>query len=540
MFLVPTSNFSYRNTKDFISRVRDGSENLYTFVSRSQPWNDDERPPNVQLSQKEERDTWDDMMLLRRILPSDIKEGIRRIPWVSGRVYDEFDDSENLDNKNFYVITEPDYDVYLCIGNNGGYESTVKPVSRQESVITEADGYKWKYMTTISNSLINKFLISDYIPIEEDIQIREAASPGSIQNIQIKNSGKDYGANRTVVNSNEIPVFIEGNGVNVATATANISTISGSISSITLATSGSGYFFGPNVEFPVAFRQITQDGTNQTAYGTAITNLNGEITGVRVIVPGSGYIGGLVTIIQSSAEGYAETNEEGKIVRSEIRVGREGTNFTRATGIIVSSNGTEGNLNVVLPPKGGFGINQLRQLGTHYALISLEVDTQDVLSLISFNEFRRLGLISNPLQFESTAFSDTTSFDSEGKLIGTPLSADTADAKSRVVLDSSNSGFVQNETIVGQTSGTMGMNTAVFSNNTLRFTLDDSFNSELGQQFDVGETVKGLESEQTAVVNQFFRPDTQKYSGSIYHINNIKPIIREGDQRIFVTFVLKY
>jgi len=34
--------------------------------------------------------------------------------------------------------------------------------------------------------------------------------------------------------------------------------------------------------------------------------------------------------------------------------------------------------------------------------------------------------------------------------------------------------------------------------------------------------------------------DVEKYSGEIYHINNIEPIIRNDDQRILVTFALKY
>jgi len=548
MFLNPTTNFRFRNAAEFIDFVASGDANLYAFVSRSQPWEDDTNPPTAVLSSKEERQTWDDMMLLRRIQPTSIVPGIRRIPWRSGTVYQEYDDTIDLQEKNFFVFTQPEDNVYLCIDNNNGAPSTSKPSHRDENIVEESDGYKWKYMSTISVSLLNKFLLNDYIPFEKNEEIVESATPGTIEHLKVQSSGSDYPVNASIESSNEIPVFIEGNGTQVATAEASITTIQGTISSINLTSGGNDYFYGPGVEFPVAFRQITPDGTIQNAYGIATTNLDGEIDSVRVVIQGSGYRTGSVSLVQSSGEGYAETNSNGKIVKAEMRIGRFGNDFFKATGVIVSETGSNGAVRPIISPEGGFGVNQQKQLHAHYALISLEVDTTDVLSLTTFNEFRRIGLISDPLEYSLDSLQSDGSvdsdggnvYDSSGEMAGTPLSATTADAKHRVVLSGSNAGFQENETIVGETSGAIGRNTVRFGSNSLRFSIDDSFLSTDDIEFIIGEQIRGLSSGALGTVSDFTRPDVEKYSGEIFHINNIEPIIRNDDQKILITFVLKY
>jgi len=548
MFLNPTSNFGFRNARDFINAVKSGDENLYAFIARSQPWNDDTDPPSVLLSDRVQKDTWDDMMLLRRIKNSDISSGVRKIPWESGTVYREYDDTINLEEEDYFVFTTPEHNVYICIDNNNGAPSTSKPNHRSENVVEEPDGYKWKYMTTVSVSLLNKFLLNDYIPINSTDEISESAAPGTIEHLSVINSGTGYAPNRSVSTSDELPVFIQGNGTQVFSASASITVIQGTIASVNITDGGSGYFFGPGVEFPIAFRQITTQGTVQNAYGKATTDLNGAIDSVDIIVPGNGYQPGTVSIVQSSAEGYAETNENGEITNAEIRIGRSGDDFFKATAIVVSENGSGGEIRPIISPKGGFGSDQLKQLYADYVLISIEIDPTDILDIISLNEFRRLGLISNPIEYTNDALSSDglldsgggNVYESDGSFVGTPLSTQAADAKHRVVIDTNNENFQADETIIGETSGAIGINMSKFNTDTLRVTIDDSFINTDDVEFEVGEQIRGLTSGQTGIITDFIPPDVEKYSGEIYHINNIEPIIRADDQRIFVTFALKY
>jgi hypothetical protein len=548
MFLKPTTNFRFRNAKEFVESAKSGDLNLYAFVSRSYPWEIESEPPIPVLSNEEQQELWDDMMLLRRIQPTDVVPGIRRIPWQRDSVYQEFDDRLDLQEEDFYIFTQPEGNIYLCIDNNNDSPSTQKPTHRDENVVEESDGYKWKYMTTISTSLINKFLLNDYVPFESNEEIIESSTPGTIEHLKVENSGSGYPANASIGNSNELPVFIQGNGTQVSTATAAITVIQGSIRSINLTSSGNDYFYGPGVEFPVAIRQVTTNGTVQNAYGVATTNLDGEIDSVSVIIGGSGYQPGSVSIVQSSGEGYAETNASGEVINAEMRIGRFGNDFFKASAIIVSESGSGGSLIPTVSPKGGFGVNQEKQLHSHYALISLEVDADDVLSLATFNEFRQIGIISDPLEYSNDPLLSDGSVDSDGgntyesdgTLSGTPLSISSADAKHRIELTGTNQGFIENETIVGETSGTIGLNAVRFNTDTLRLSIDDSIISEDDVEFEIGEQIRGLSSGTTAIVSSFTRPDVEKYSGEIYHINNIEPIIRNDDQRILVTFALKY
>ena len=63
-----------------------------------------------------------------------------------------------LFSQDFYVMTD-DYNVYKCLSNNDttsggivGTTSTVKPTGTGTSIISTADGYKWKFMYQISDS----------------------------------------------------------------------------------------------------------------------------------------------------------------------------------------------------------------------------------------------------------------------------------------------------------------------------------------------------------------------------------------------------
>ena len=100
-----------------------------------------------------------------------------RTDWVSGTVYDEYDDTytssnqsnsgaQSLAEANFFVVTD-EFKVYKCISNNLNGASTVKPTSTGTSVFELSDKYNWKFMFQISASDQNKFLDADYIPVRK-------------------------------------------------------------------------------------------------------------------------------------------------------------------------------------------------------------------------------------------------------------------------------------------------------------------------------------------------------------------------------------
>ena len=63
---------------------------------------------------------------------TNIRYMFRQQSWVSGTVYDSFDDTINMQNTNFYVtildgdVGEASFKVFKCIRNNNGGQSTIR------------------------------------------------------------------------------------------------------------------------------------------------------------------------------------------------------------------------------------------------------------------------------------------------------------------------------------------------------------------------------------------------------------------------------
>ena len=154
-----------------------------------------------------------DILTCKKIKASDVSYVVKRIDWVAGTVYDMYDDAietvegygyapsysgaVTLEDSLFYVMT-PEYKVYKCIWNNDDQPSTVMPTSTSTSVITTADGYKWKFMYLIPVSLRNRFLTPEWMPITTALKSK-SYSGGEITKIAIQNGGGGYSQSTTAV-----------------------------------------------------------------------------------------------------------------------------------------------------------------------------------------------------------------------------------------------------------------------------------------------------------------------------------------------------
>ena len=54
-----------------------------------------------------------------------------------------------------------------CLDNNSDAASTVKPMSTSTSILSTGDGYKWKYMYTLSASQQTNFLSTDFMQLQQ-------------------------------------------------------------------------------------------------------------------------------------------------------------------------------------------------------------------------------------------------------------------------------------------------------------------------------------------------------------------------------------
>jgi hypothetical protein len=234
-------------------------DRLYVFIGRPQQWESDNNPPEPVDSFSEYSDVYDDLISLKRVLPGDAIQVVRRIDWIPpekttgglGFIYDMYrhdyspiktasSGSTRLYDSDFYVVNST-YQVYKCIYNGtspsdpNGRPSTVEPTGTSTSIITTTDGYRWKYMYTIPVAQVLKFFSSEYIPVLNDSAVNNNASNGEIDTVVIASSGSGYN-NGTFDN---VPINGDGTGGRVSLIVDG-----GRIVNATVTSGGTGYTFG--------------------------------------------------------------------------------------------------------------------------------------------------------------------------------------------------------------------------------------------------------------------------------------------------------
>lgn len=117
---------------------------------------------------------------------------IERNDWTTDTVYNTY-----KSNTNFYIVNSKDQ-VFKCLANNSGQVSTSEPqltlsaTSLEEPYLEMPDGYKWKYMYTISTAQKQSFMDADWMPVTTNKFVNAASVPGSIDIVNITNSGNNY------------------------------------------------------------------------------------------------------------------------------------------------------------------------------------------------------------------------------------------------------------------------------------------------------------------------------------------------------------
>jgi hypothetical protein len=152
----------------------------------------------------------------------------------------------NLFDSSYFVMNSA-YAVYKVIENDGATASTVEPTSSSNSIFETSDGYRWKYMYSLTAAEIQKYLTTDFMPVSTDSTVSAAATDGSIESLTtVAGSGYTNGTYYAAVN---------GDGVNAGTSSGAIISfvVSGGVivkfgiifsSDTVVYDGGAGYRFG--------------------------------------------------------------------------------------------------------------------------------------------------------------------------------------------------------------------------------------------------------------------------------------------------------
>lgn len=168
MAKVVTENFRVESTNEFVDSFADANGNNYYIMASSV--NEDSTIANTQ---KDIREFQRKVVFGNKIDSNNVRYMFNIKPWVTGTVYDIFDDTQDMSTKNFYVtvldgtINETSYKVYKCLRNNNGAPSTDSPPTSEldsEYEITSGDGYVWKYLFDVPPAQYLLFGTSKFLP----------------------------------------------------------------------------------------------------------------------------------------------------------------------------------------------------------------------------------------------------------------------------------------------------------------------------------------------------------------------------------------
>jgi hypothetical protein len=400
----------------------------------------------------------------KKITAGDVVPVIRKETWTSNSVYNRYDNTSNtlFTNNNFYVVSNPavtgaSFHVYKCIDNaNNGY-STVDPgtigTPTQVSTFQTSDGYKWRYMYSITEYNSERFSSEDYIPVYTNGTLSSTASSYSgVEVVMITNTGSGYtaysnGIIRSVQNSTVVQIendasgsdnFYVNNGIyvyNTIEATSQLRVISDYVSN------SSGKFV--YVSSPLETDKITSGITQYLISPAVVFDTDGD----------------------ADPKAYSVVNTSNYSI-SNVVILDIGTNISWANVKIQSSYGSGANVYAIVPPPGGHGFDPATELDVKGLAISFRFANSELATIPTANIlYNKIGIFKNPYSLEVDEVNATVSK-------GTAYTANTFDQLLKANVSPSYT-FTTGEVVTGANSGARGI--VVFSNTTQVYISGDKY-----------------------------------------------------------------
>ena len=344
MAAIITNKFRINNAEQFVESFSESAATTYyLFIGRSHSWatdtdgqgrsineGTDASPPTPNDDITSEFYNYDDMLGAKLLTSSDVSHVIPRRNWTTGTTYDMYEHNisssnaansgaTNLFDSNFFVMNSS-FAVYKVIENDGATASTVEPTSTSNSIFETSDGYRWKYMYSLTSSETLNFMSTDFIHVSTDSTVSAAAVDGALDTILVVAGGSSFTTSSGSTIS-AIPIRGDGTG-----GIASVTISSGAVATATVTTAGSGYTFA-----------YIRDADIITA-----TNAGGAGSGanLNVIIPPKGghgsnavkELGGFFVMLNKSLVGVEGTSDIG-VGNDFRRIGllRDPTNFGTTT-----------------------------------------------------------------------------------------------------------------------------------------------------------------------------------------------------------------
>jgi hypothetical protein len=484
-------------------------------------WSEDFPPTPDDSYQNIYYDIWRNMMSLKKVQTSDVSHVAIRYDWSNNQFYYQFDDLDHdLYGKRFYTYTS-DNNVYKCIDNNRGANSTVMPTGTGTSLINTADGYRWKYMYTVSAGEILKFRTTQHIPVKTLSandgssqwtvqQTAKASGNGAIFHVHILANGHNY-----LSTSNTFQTVTNTTWMKLKT---NASAIDGTYV-------GSGLFISEGAASGQLRKIVKYWGSNNTLIVNSAFTVTPNTSSRYVISPLvtiGGDSGGTST---SRASAYVSNTYNGQV--RKIMMINYGRSYSTANVTITANAGFGAVAHPIISPTTGHGSDPVDELYGTTVMVNVRTIGAESNTFTTNNDFRIIGLVGDPLLAN-----------------GSYANSSVIDQTTRINVELVNGDFTADEIIVGQKSGAKARLVYFANSNSARskgtLKVIRTTTNGTGGGFRVGEIVKGSVSSLTANVVSVTKPALKPYSGYLLYTENREPVYRDPAQtedfKLTITF----
>ena len=371
-------------------------EPMYVFAGYSRPR---ANVPNVDLTERATVvDLYRNMLFGKRVVAqNDVRMLVRRIPWESGTVYDEYDDYDDLRVKDYFVVVEEGtyYHYWKCISNNGGAESTAQPtfgdLDESDEFYQTSDGYVWKYMCSVTDRVFERHSTGRYSPIEANAAVEAAATPGAIDHIAVEVAGAGYGNHLS-------------GAFSAADVRVNGNTLTYGVGSNSAASFVNGYYancvlYVSSGDGAGQYRRITHSFANPNGqfviidsnFATPPSATSEWEISPRIMITGVGQT--------ANAEARAIINSVGNTV-SGVDILSRGAGYRDAYAYVERSSVVDvsnlASIRVVMPPAGGHGANSAAELGATRVSVAVRFSNTELGTVPAANRFQQVGILSRP------------------------------------------------------------------------------------------------------------------------------------------------
>jgi hypothetical protein len=469
---------------------------------------------------------WKNMISLKKIQSSDASHVVDRINWVNNTLFKEYDDQyiptalevSNTYMQRYYTITD-DYNVYKCIDNNRGANSVVKPTGTSTTLVTTADGYRWKYLYTITSGERLKFLTGNYMPVKQlfandgsaQWTVQQNAANGAIHHIKIIANGSGYISTTNTFASVTNTTWMKLKSVESGVDGKYV---------------GSGLYISEGASSGQIRKIIKYWGSNNTLIVNGAFTVTPNTTSRYVISPLVTVFGDSGATLTNHALAYVSNVYNGTI--RKIKMINYGRSYSTANVVISANAGTGATARPIISPLGGHGFNPVDELNASNIMLNIKTIGSESNTFPTNNDFRQIGIVRDPKWYANGVFTNTSVIDQTTGVTVSVVSGD----------------FTSDEVITGRTSGVKGRLVYFANSNSSRskgvLKLIHISTTGTGGTFIPGELVIGETSTITDNVISVSNPKLRPYSGLVIYVENREPVFRDPVQTEDFKITLKY